>query len=392
MGVLKGPENRESRLSQFLLSFHYCHAKDARDKVYALFGLTSVPATSDLLTDFRSMDIEPNYRRTVQDLYQSIAYGILSVDRNLDLLSVPRLQTANVPDLPTWVPDWSLVEPSSHFFDPKQFNTSQQSIASPKIEDGRLQLEGYVIDRLLEVEAVAIPGFLQRIDREKMPGGYIYIDDGGGGLALDWRGFSLRDGIADQARLRAYMIIMARWDKLALTEIRGSTTTKQDRMEAYWRTITRASPNDSPQQVSEMRSLFQSWYHFRDSDRVVIDTTPTALRSATLAMWWLCRYTRLFLTGGSKETLNCSSFQEKHEIRTEGRRLARTEAGRLALIPGLARAGDSVGVFKGGKVPLIIRQRNIEKGGWELIGDCHIHGIMGGEIFNVDKCEILIFT
>jgi hypothetical protein len=62
-----------------------------------------------------------------------------------------------------------------------------------------------------------------------------------------------------------------------------------------------------------------------------------------------------------------------------GRKLAGTEEGYLALVLAEARIGDSVGLFKSGKTPLVIRPVGDS---WQLVGDSHVHGIMNGEAFN----------
>jgi hypothetical protein len=57
----------------------------------------------------------------------------------------------------------------------------------------------------------------------------------------------------------------------------------------------------------------------------------------------------------------------------KGRRLARTERGRLCLVPADVKEGDAVVLVKGGRVPLVIRYERAEQDGshsWRLVGEC----------------------
>lgn len=47
--------------------------------------------------------------------------------------------------------------------------------------------------------------------------------------------------------------------------------------------------------------------------------------------------------------------------------------------------GDVVVVLFGGRIPFILRER--EEGGWILIGECYVHGVMNGEALKGDDVE-----
>lgn len=71
---------------------------------------------------------------------------------------------------------------------------------------------------------------------------------------------------------------------------------------------------------------------------------------------------------------------------TAWRRLLSTKTGRMGLAPVGARLGDSVAILVGCDMPLVLRRQ--EKGGWIVIGDCYVHGVMYGEgILGHDKFE-----
>jgi len=66
-----------------------------------------------------------------------------------------------------------------------------------------------------------------------------------------------------------------------------------------------------------------------------------------------------------------------------------TTKGYLALAPAGAQLQDSIALFKGGKCPLVIRQRDSE---WSLVGDSFVHGIMYGEAWDEDLCAEMILV
>src|SRR5271170_2309666 len=70
----------------------------------------------------------------------------------------------------------------------------------------------------------------------------------------------------------------------------------------------------------------------------------------------------------------------------ELRRMARTLTERLALVPESSCVGDTIALCKGGRVPLVLRRH---PGGFQLIGESYVHGVMNGEAFVEEQCEVL---
>ena len=86
---------------QVLMRHRRTLAFDPRDKVFAFCGLFNQPRLSESV-------FQPDYRIEGIDVYKRLAVGLLSHDKNLDILSVPRVEShSKIQDLPTWVPDWS---------------------------------------------------------------------------------------------------------------------------------------------------------------------------------------------------------------------------------------------------------------------------------------------
>jgi hypothetical protein len=78
---------------------------------------------------------------------------------------------------------------------------------------------------------------------------------------------------------------------------------------------------------------------------------------------------------------------KKAELLSSGEwTIVKTLRGYIGMVPVSAQPGDKIGLFKGGKMPLIFRQ--VANGStWQLVGESYIHGIMHGEAFEEVKCE-----
>lgn len=63
-----------------------------------------------------------------------------------------------------------------------------------------------------------------------------------------------------------------------------------------------------------------------------------------------------------------------------------TEGGRIGWAPPAARPGDVVAMFQGNRVPFLARSTG-ERGPWEYVGGCYVHGCMDGEIWQLDRAE-----
>jgi hypothetical protein len=60
-----------------------------------------------------------------------------------------------------------------------------------------------------------------------------------------------------------------------------------------------------------------------------------------------------------------------------GRRFARGSGGWFVLAPDGVEKGDQVVLFKGGRMPCLLRGKGTK---WEMLGDCYVHGAMHGEM------------
>ncbi|KAK1759083.1 heterokaryon incompatibility protein-domain-containing protein [Echria macrotheca] len=60
--------------------------------------------------------------------------------------------------------------------------------------------------------------------------------------------------------------------------------------------------------------------------------------------------------------------------------------GYYALVPAAAIEGDEIVVFRGGCMPIVVRDRR------QIVGDCYVHGIMEGEVWKEELCREFVIS
>lgn len=76
--------------------------------------------------------------------------------------------------------------------------------------------------------------------------------------------------------------------------------------------------------------------------------------------------------------------------RTTDRRFGVTKNGHLGSFPDVAKPGDKVCAFYGGRVLYVIRSHG--KGSYTYIGDCYLDEFMNGEVMSRDELPTEEFT
>lgn len=91
---------------------------------------------------------------------------------------------------------------------------------------------------------------------------------------------------------------------------------------------------------------------------------------------------------GHKPLIQEAEYNERRRLSAE-RELFRSKDGQIGLAPRWAVRGDKICILQGGKAPVILRGTG-EDGPYKFIGEAYVHGVMHGEIFDLDKCEQVI--
>lgn len=339
-------------------------ATDLRDKVYGLIGLFNFTAQGEKFT------IVPDYREqnTKQSVYLEFAVKSLQMARTLDLLSVPRASSND--GLPSWAPRWDLESPilTKDIWASRIEYTKILTIAStihfePKFSSDhtKLRISGHIIDTIEEVGPICLP-----------PGN--------------------EEAIMSKAGSITASSIVLYDDSMKVT---GANTSKkyhtgETLFDAHWKTMIVGAFR--PDEEHDMRADF---IQIRDLAKLKGRLEWVGFHGVK-SMGGVRKYLgdlALMLFGGMSNRDNRDRLWRRgpynypgHDLRScvVNRRFMRTKGGYIGLVSDLASAGDSVGVFEGAKVPLVLRSKGSD---WELIGDGYVHGIMDTEAFVQEKCK-----
>ena len=146
--------------------------------------------------------------------------------------------------------------------------------------------------------------------------------------------------------------------------------------DAFWRTLlynrepsfNYNSPNQQPEDW--LGTSFGYWY---------------LLKKLYMAKRWhdnlaLCRW----LSHCRILQKLAAPFDEAEGRVREARKFFVSENGRIGWVPFRTRVGDQVCVFQGMRIPVILRSWNDR---WEFIGACYVHGLMDGEVWDLDDLQ-----
>ncbi len=437
-----GPNSSLRDLAKLLLYTRRFEATDPRDKVYALYGLTSA--------SFDALDVRADYHMKVADLYTKVTYALLKQGQTLDLLEVPRGVSNFRQTLPSWVPDWS---DSSTFevpfvesaFDDYLGNLSTrisrllqalkttdalrvpmehedptfgQRLASSLSEEDRLNLGnihvhrtyhmGYSTEQIMRIfkggedEGVAessgrTPRFAAAKHTEtsslklgedmslSLTGHAVdkIIELGGVHLPLDAQRDKSQEPFDNDKQPRAARL-------LALTQRVLSKSRQSIDLQLKWDDMALIE-EPYPTGETQLRAYWQTLcggHLTADIEKTEVDflNHQKVLRNAravdrvNLSKLNLAKLQPSMIPGYERGPARKGPRQPSDFVgwKAMQRRLARTDRGYLGLVPSDTKAGDVIVLLHGGRLPFVLRPHD---GHWEMIGPSYVHGIMHGEAF-----------
>ena len=312
-------------LLDLLLSHKSKNSTDARDKVYALVGISSSRNT------FGPID----YSLTVCDVFCHTAQHIITTTNRLDLICVKQ-HNLDFYGLPSWIPDWTRLPPQSghtlvglHHHIPA-FSAAGESLASTKIlHDGRtLQARGFVISHI----KVAGPIYKRRgAPSDVLPALKVLSE---------WKEMFFENREESTAAFAEFgkIVTCGNWDF-------------KDAFE-YQRKLAAINSLSSRPTVPHDRLIEPKLESFNQDDRVmVMDPTTNSEKEATAAM------------------LSVSLMMNR-------RRLFISEENLSGLGPWNAIDGDVICILLGCRFPVVLRKATDH---FTLIGEAYVHGYMNGK-------------
>ena len=334
LGIGKGDE-----LFNLLKSLHtgnQMFSSDPRDRVYGLMGLA---------VDTDRLGIIPDYVNSTFKSVMTETAGAIARTGRVELLSFSQYPK-NDPDLPSWVPDWRPnLRPSyytiyenaeSHLF---SASGNAQASVLPTVEPNILGLEGFAIDT---IEQLGSP----------------WWDEG-------W----------DHSRYLSFLTQVSLLSQLSAAKDNPIYEFPARRAEAVWRV--------------PMADLFQGLNGQRRAtagDKTSYDACVN-----------LCEFFEEW------KLMKNGEWEEAGEARLEDRRSVGnsyrasmasansmrpylTVKGYLGLAATVARKGDLVVVFKGARIPYVVRPAG-ERRRFQFIGEAYCDGMMDGEVVSKTTVE-----
>ena len=326
-------------------------ATDPRDKVIGILGLCQ---------------IDPNwasklgYHMTPKEIYLSVAKNILTSSSPFRLFHAcyPALtNTSTAESLPSWVPDWNnriAVVPCIQHFERIETYTAGGS-RSPSIMIGQsadgaelLNIRGKVVSSLksfVDRHSDALKRnfqnahYPQKSMRRKIRDWYAYI-------AFTW----VFDYLDDEGRGRPEMTIGQFFLAVCWSITPASCDTKM-----FWETMTCALTDGKRNEALTFKSQLMQ-YAKRNRQHDVSNTVQ-------------------------------ASFLQNMESWTRSRKFVVTATGEIGWVPLEAQRGDVICVFKGARLPYVLRQ-NADEDTYTMIGHCFVHGIMFGEVTMNDELSL----
>jgi hypothetical protein len=343
----QGPVSHgHGHLLRTLVDTRYAKATDLRDKVYGVLGLV----VTDIIPDYSR---ENSYR----DVYHSACLSQMSVRAHKVLTCVDH----DNPLRPSWVPDWS----SPRVTEPLAYLTKTWPLyyAGGKQEPGKLSYGQAVIS-----QDTKLATFCGKVFDQIATLGHICQDPD---LHAD-------DPASKNKDLAEIFAIID-----ATLAAKHYTYPTESLYDAFMQTLLagRDGRSEAPP-MTDHSDVFS----------LLLDSTTSRMPSLPGQPYSPRRKKGHFTLQSLKSRKPATTLEDLRvafRAAVTMRRFAVTVRGYFALVPRGARVGDHVAVFRHAAVPFVVR--GVEEGvgsRYELLGEAYVHGIMHGEVMEMDGLKM----
>jgi len=373
-------------------------ATDPRDLVFALVGISDDPGGTDI-----------SYKKTVGQVYEEAAKRAIAMGR-ADLVFQLRRYPPTM-GMPTWVPDWRQLPPSSPLA-----GHSCATSSSWTIEDGPgpglLTLQGACFSTVEALGDAAGRDDVRHFE-----------------LLVNWEQVVLRNYVEDVVDTSCCSILTETCKMLSANMPRLATSMSICDVRRHWEIrYTTAATSNPYDHGSQGRSFHMGLANtFAKNERVPpCCTTPpaphgertnsypsgcsnaeayfqTLLSNRLDDPWgpsfahdWISLFTNseipVFNETYGKPwpyeffRLKCLGwndiFSKALYTSVNGRRFVVLANKYMGLVPAETQLGDRICVFFGSSNPIVLRAVGDQ---FEIVGECYLHGIMDGELFHEGK-------
>ncbi|GKT60034.1 heterokaryon incompatibility protein [Colletotrichum tofieldiae] len=323
---------RLSEAGSFLETLHNYRrrrCKDDRDRVYGMLGMQfAVQATQ----------LRPDYVTPLETLLVEIAREQIYRTRTLDVLSYVIRGEKPSPEIPSYVPDWTVgTNYITHLINvDHQLALQNYDASGGTPADFHIEPDGQAVTKGILVDQIDVVGELWFFSTAKE--------------------FVKAKAIVDEARSLAGLTNR-------LPETLQAATPEEI---AVWRTLC---GNLSVKFGQELGQKDREW-RIADPD---VDFESYV------------RWNHILEESPGHSLADKEAFENALLANVSCRRFMITKSGRMGFVPGKSQRDDLIVVFAGGKVPYVLRGQssvnNEESHASHLfIGDAYIDGVMNGEI------------
>ncbi|KAF7534136.1 hypothetical protein G7054_g6470 [Neopestalotiopsis clavispora] len=350
---------RGPRLLSLLVSTRNAECWDARDKVYGLLGICADD-------DVKSVKISYDDDWPVAKLYHDMTVKLLHSGESVTSFIYSVDHEISDPDLPSWVPDWRRPR-VTHTLGYSSFMLGVYK-ASGELPKGRKPGFNYTILDQNNRELRMRGTFLDRL---------CHVSDQFSDPDITYDHPSANN----KTLLSAYTFVNSNLKHCKDPQEKDSV--QKELFSDFWRTLVAGQDADG------MRHCPES---FVEIFSLLLDESTN--RSPSLPGQTYSKRQTLPKGRGRLELASLKSrkagetFQEIRKVFRRvlrNRRLGILGNGRLGLFPRHCRSGDMVYLVYGCIVPILLRPVDNDKGKFQLVGECYVHGIMQGEAFNATQ-------
>ncbi|KAI1476709.1 hypothetical protein K445DRAFT_319236 [Daldinia sp. EC12] len=314
--------NRMPLRNLFLWNRHV-PVHDPRDKIFGALILD---------TDIQ-LDIPIDYKQDLVHLFKIFTQEVIEKSQTLEVLHWLGPQKKCIDGLPSWVPDYSIVNPIGtlpRIFSPAAtYSIHYPTDLLPGFEfqpNNALAVYGRSIEKIGEIGSEL--GTTVAVGSEEFRS-----------ILSEWETLALE--------------LSYKRFPLAIIDAFADTLVGDDRTDLLIETdnapyVRKPRPSTSPSAKE-----FHAWYGQRGAG--VLGEANSASAENGNDDWLLMKYAR------------------RMEMTSYGRRFFTTDEGSMGLAPPGARKGDDLVFIPGGKYPFVLRAR--EDGTYELIGDCFLYDL-----------------
>jgi hypothetical protein len=317
---------------------------------------------------------------TVQQVYTKAALFSMCHFDNLSTLASVGNQSFNKINLPSWVPDLSVVErPSSFEYETSLFSTATGEPYSIEWDEDTLILQGYLLDRISlsseSSEDIYDGHGVSRLLQVFNASGSVYVHTNEP-LSSAMQGVFIANQLSD-ASLELFAMIDGEYDMDgAFEKLFFGIVCFAFHVAGQMETLERFL--DEPGHI--LRTLNKDTEASSECEALASILKCGKLKWADSASKWMSdtdfKSMRMLEVLEGDEDPFARSWYSMFDFR----RYFRTDRGYLGLGLHHIRPGDGIYLIKGGSVPYVFRpvSENLADG-FKLVGEVYLHGVMHGE-------------